>query len=353
MRLGSMSPLPTRAVGRTGLGVSLMGFGSAPLGELYAKLDEDICAATVRGARNAGITLFDSSPHYGNGLAEHRLGSALRKFPRDNYVLCTKVGRHMNPLSKPAAATAEDVISPGFAGGLSHPAKFDYSYDGVMRSVEQSLLRLATSHIDILLIHDVDVWTHGDQMETRFKEAMEGAYVALDKLRSEKVVKAIGCGLNESEMCERFARAGDFDCMLLAGRYSLLEQDALNSFLPLAVEKNISILLGGVFNSGILATGPIPGAKYNYRDAPPDIMQRAARIEALCKSHNVPLPVAAMRFALGHPAIASIVLGAVTPQEIARNMEGFTQRVPQSLWKDLRAAGLMRDDAPMPPEALS
>lgn len=353
MRLGSMSPLPARKVGRTALSVSLMGFGSAPLGELYTKLDEDVCAATVRAARTSGVNLFDSSPHYGNGLAEHRLGAALRKFPRDSFVISTKVGRHMNPLEGGASTVGKDVISPGFAGGLTHKAKFDYSYDGVMRSVEQSLLRLAVSNIDILLIHDVDVWTHGEEMERRFKEAMEGAYVALDKLRSEGSVKAIGCGLNEADMCERFARAGDFDCMLLAGRYSLLEQDALGSFLPLAVEKKISILLGGVFNSGILATGPIPGAKYNYRDAPPEIMARAGRIEAICKSHNVPLAVAAMRFPLGHPAMASIVLGAVAPHEIQRNLEGFTQRVPQSLWKDLKAAGLMREDAPLPPEALA
>ncbi len=353
MRLGSLSPLPARKVGKTGLNVSLLGFGSAPLGELYAKLDEDVCAATVRAAHASGVTLYDSSPHYGNGLAEHRLGAALRKFPRSSFVISTKVGRHMNPLSAGASTVGKDVISPGFAGGLTHRAQFDYSYDGTMRSVEQSLLRLAVSEIDILLIHDVDVWTHGDEMERRFREAMDGAYKALDKLRAEKLVKAIGCGLNESAMCERFARAGDFDCMLLAGRYSLLEQDSLSSFLPLAVEKSISILLGGVFNSGILATGPIPGAKYNYRDAPPDVMARAGRIEAICKSHNVPLAVAAMRFPLGHPAIASVVLGAVSPQEVARNMDGFAARVPQALWKDLKAAGLMREDAPTPPESLS
>ncbi|OJY38227.1 MAG: pyridoxal 4-dehydrogenase [Rhizobiales bacterium 65-9] len=351
--MGSLSPLPARTIGRTGLSVSIMGFGSAPLGELYARLDEDVCAATVRAARTSGMTLFDSSPHYGNGLAEHRLGAALRKFPRESFVLSTKVGRHMNPLESEAAARPKDVISPGFAGGLAHRARFDYSYDGVMRSVEQSLLRLAVANIDILLIHDVDVWTHGDEADRRFREAMEGAYVALDRLRSEGAVKAIGVGLNEAEMCERFARAGDFDCMLLAGRYSLLEQDALNSFLPLASERNISILLGGVFNSGVLATGPVPGAKYNYRDAPPEIMARAGRIEAICKAHDTPIAVAAMRFPLGHPAIASIVLGAVSPQEIARNLEGFTQRVPQALWRDLVAAGLMRDDAPLPPETLS
>ena len=352
MRLGSLSPLPMRALGRN-LRVSLLGFGSAPLGELYAKIDEDVAVATVRAARNAGINLFDTSPHYGNGLAEHRLGAALRKFPRESVVLSTKVGRHMNPLEGGSAEGKKDVISPGFAGGLKHKARFDYSYDGVMRSVEQSLLRLAVDSIDILLIHDVDVWTHGDEIEQRFKQAMEGAYVALDKLRASGAVKAIGVGLNESEMCARFARAGDFDCMLLAGRYSLLEQDSLDTFLPLAVEKKIAIMLGGVFNSGILATGPVPGAKYNYRDAPPDILARAARIEAICKSHDVPLAVAAMRFPLGHPAIASVVLGAVTPQEIARNLDGFTQRVPAALWKDLKAAGAMRADAPAPPETLS
>ncbi len=339
-----------RPVGRTGLSVSVLGFGAAPLGDLYAKLDDAEAIATVEAARGAGITLFDTSPHYGNGLSEHRMGTALRRAPRDSFVLSTKVGRVMNPWKAGGTAVGDDVAAPGFAGGLPHQAILDYSYDGAMRSLEQSLLRLGTSRIDIALIHDVDVWTHGEAYEQRFGEAMEGAYRALDKLRSEGVVKAIGVGINEAEVCARFARAGDFDCMLLAGRYSLLEQDCLDDFLPLALEKNIAILLGGVFNSGVLATGAVPGARYNYAPAPPAILERVARIEAVCRAHGVPLSEAAMRFPLGHPAIASIVLGAVTPAEVARNVAGFSAAVPAALFDDLAAEGLIRKDAPRPPE---
>ena len=191
-----------------------------------------------------------------------------------------------------------------------------------MRAFEQSLQRLALPSIDIALIHDVDVWTHGDQIETRFKEAMDGAYRALDRLRGEKVVKGIGVGVNESAMCVRFANAGDIDAVLLAGRYSLLEQPALADFLPLAEKKRIGVMLGGVFNSGILATGAIADAKYNYRPAPPEILERVRRIEAVCAAHDVALPVAAMQFALGHPAVASLVIGAVAPAEVDPQCRG-------------------------------
>ena len=267
--------LPARAIGRTDLKVSVIGFGSAPLGDLYAKLDEDAAISTVDAALAAGITLIDTSPHYGNGLAEHRCGTALRKRPRDSFVLSTKVGRWMDSRQAGGVAVGGQVAAPGFAGGLPHRAKVDYSYDGAMRSFEQSLLRLGLDRIDILLIHDVDVWTHGaEAIEARFREAMEGAYRALAGLREEGVVKAIGVGVNEAEMCVRFAMAGDFDTMLLAGRYSLLEQPALDHFMTLASQKGISLILGGVFNSGILATGAVAGARYNYREAPPEIVER-------------------------------------------------------------------------------
>src|SRR4051794_25153629 len=244
----------TRPLGRTGVPVSIIGFGSAPLGDLFVKLDDATAIATVEAALASGITLLDTSPHYGNGLAEHRIGTALRRVPRDSVVLSTKVGRVMAPRPTTAAGGRGPApTSPGFAGGLPHKASFDYSYDGAMRSFEQSLLRLGTDRVDVLLIHDVDVWTHGaDAVDGRFAEAMDGAYKALHDLREQGAVKAIGVGLNEADMCERFARAGDFDTMLLAGRYSLLEQPALQSFMPLALEKGIGIMLGGVFNSGIL-----------------------------------------------------------------------------------------------------
>ncbi|SED19788.1 D-threo-aldose 1-dehydrogenase [Rhizobiales bacterium GAS188] len=341
--------LPLRVLGRSGLKVSAIGFGAAPLGDLYAKLDEATATATVKAAFAAGITLLDTSPHYGNGLSEHRCGTALRGVPRDHYVLSTKVGRHMDPSRPGGTAVGVGVAAPGFAGGLPHKAVVDYSYDGTMRSFEQSLLRLGLDRVDILLIHDVDVWTHGaDAIEARFKEAMEGAYVALAKLRTAGVIKAIGVGLNEAEMCERFAKAGDFDTMLLAGRYSLLEQPALDGFMPLAAQKGIGLMLGGVFNSGILATGAVPGARYNYRPAPPDILAKVARIEAVCHAHGVKLADAALRFALGHKAVGSVVLGAVTPDEVSRNATSLSTPIPAGLWSDLKTEGLLRQDAPLP-----
>ncbi|MGY4594645.1 aryl-alcohol dehydrogenase-like predicted oxidoreductase [Bradyrhizobium sp. GM22.5] len=218
-----------------------------------------------------------------------------------------------------------------------------------MRSVEQSLLRLGTDRIDLLLIHDVDVWTHGkDAIEDRFREAMSGAYVALDKLRSEGVVAGIGIGVNEAEMCVRFAQAGSFEVMLLAGRYSLLEQPALEEFMPLALKQGIAVLLGGVFNSGILATGAIKGAKYNYQDAPPQILSKVAEIQRICAAHDVALPTAALHFALGHPAVASVVLGAHNAQEVERNVAALTTTVPGALWSDLKAASLLESEAPVP-----
>src|SRR5262249_36083304 len=264
--MNRLSALPRRTLGRTGLQVSVLGFGTAPLGDLYSRLDDATAIATIERALESGINLVDTSPLYGHGLSEHRCGTAIRRGQRRDLVLCTKVGRWMDP----RRGRGEES---GFVGGQPHHAVVDYSYDGTMRSVEQSLLRLGTDRLDLLLIHDVDVWTHGiEAIEDRFREAMTGAYVALERLRAEGVVSGIGIGVNEAELGWRFAQAGSFDTMLLAGRYSLLEQPALAEFLPLAQQQGIAVMLGGVFNSGILATGVVPGAKYNYRDATPDIL---------------------------------------------------------------------------------
>ncbi len=322
------------------LRLSLIGLGTAPLGNLFEKLDEDEAASTVATAYKSGVRLFDTSPHYGNGVAELRLGAVLRRYPRESFVLSTKVGRWMNAFER-LAPKDPNVFSPGFAGPLSHRAVFDYSYDGTMRSVEQSLLRTGLDRLDILLIHDVDVWTHGADYETRFREAMGGAYKALDKLRASGAVAAIGMGLNEADVAERFARAGDFDVMLLAGRYSLLEQPAAESFLPLAVEKKIGIMLGGVFNSGILATGAVKGAKYNYTPAPAEIVERVRRIEAACRKHRVSLRRAALAFAVAHPAVISVVLGAVKPAEVKANLADVVRPVPTALWQDLKELDLL------------
>lgn len=324
-----------------GLRPSLIGFGGAPLGDLYTRLDEATAQDTVRAALAAGVNLVDTSPLYGHGLSEHRIGAALRSVPRESVIVSTKVGRWMQP-GQPKRDGS------GYVGGLPHPAVIDYSYDGAMRSFEQSLLRLGTDHIDILLIHDVDVWTHGDSMEQRFAEAMDGAYRALERLRASGAVKAIGVGVNEAEMCVRFARAGDFDVMMLAGRYSLLEQGALPEFLPLALEKKIAVMLAGVFNSGILATGAKMGAFYNYKPAPPEVLARVARIETVCASHGVALPQAALAFCAAHRAVAAIVLGAVTPQEVARNLDLVARPVPAALWRDLKREGLLAEAAPVP-----
>lgn len=338
-------PLPRRALGRSALSVSQLGFGAAPLGDLYAYLDERTAQETVIAALQSGISLIDVSPLYGHGLAEHRIGAALRCAPEIRPVISTKVGRVMNPFHGRGDGS-------GYYGGLPHAARFDYSADGARRSLEQSLLRLGTDRIDIALIHDVDVWTHGaNAIETRIREALTGAYPALAKMRDEGMVGAIGIGVNEADICARFARETDMDAVLLAGRYSLLEQPALETFFPLALEKRIGVMLGGVFNSGILATGATPEARYNYKPAPPDILARVRAIETVCARHHVPLRVAALQFAAAHPAISSVVLGAVSPAEIHANVEAMRSAVPMDLWHDLKQAGLLSADAPTPADA--
>jgi len=335
--------LPSRPLGTTRLRVTTLGFGAAPLGDLYAKLDETQALAAVETAADRGVTLFDVAPLYGRGLAEHRLGHVLRQRPREGIVVSTKVGRVYAPA--PRGVDRRE----GYAGGLPFEGRFDYSYDGAMRSLEHSLLRLGLGRVDIALIHDIDPWTHGDAAPERQREALQGAWRALADLRAQGVIGAAGIGVNDAEVCEWFAREADPDCVLLAGRYKLLEQETLDSFLPLAAARNIGVMLGGVFNSGILATGAREGARYNYRPAEPRILDRVARIEAICNAHRVQLAHAALRFPLGHPAVTSIVLGGVSPAEVQTNLKAFALPVPPALWRDLATAGLLRPDAPLPP----
>ncbi|MDM0078806.1 aldo/keto reductase [Variovorax sp. J2P1-59] len=329
----------------TDLAFSVIGLGTAPMGDLYQLLDEKTCIATVERAFECGVRVFDTSPHYGNGLSESRIGAGLRYAPRNELIVSTKIGRVMDPFTKPPPRNP-DVYSPGFAGGYPHAARFDYSYDGTMRSVEQSLLRMGLDRLDVLLIHDCDVWTHGKDAERRFAEAMDGAYRALDKLRSEKTVAAIGFGINEADTCVRFARAGDFDLAMMAGRYSLLIQNGLSEFLPLALEKKMGVMLAGVFNSGILATGAIQGAKFEYAPAPEDILERVRKIEAICAAHGTSIRRAALQFALAHPAVVSVVLGGVEPAEVEANATDADRTVPAGLWHDLKSAGLLDSAAP-------
>jgi len=333
-----------RVLGSSNLEVPVFGFGGAPLGNMYHAFSDEQAEATVSAAYEAGMRFFDTAPFYGFGLSEHRVGDALRWQPRDSFVLSTKIGRVLKPRDP---STLDGGL---FKRVLPFEPVFDYSYDGVMRSVEDSLQRLGTYRIDVLLIHDVDIWTHGSEeaRKARFDEVMGGGYKALRQLRDEGVIGAIGAGLNEVAACEAFARAGDFDCFLLAGRYTLLEQGALDGFLPLCQEKNISLMIGGPYNTGILATGAVEGAYYNYAPAPPAIMEQVRRIEAVCARHDVKLPTAALRFPLGHPNVAAIIPGARNPDEIAANKAIFEAPIPADFWADLKAEGLLRKDAPIP-----
>jgi D-threo-aldose 1-dehydrogenase len=322
-----------------------LGFGTAPLGNLYRPMTEREAHATLDASWLAGYRYYDTAPLYGLGLSETRLNGFLRDKPRESYLLSTKIGRLMQ-LCPPAERSRPNA----FFNVPSRREVFDYSYDGVMRSLEFSLERLGLDSIDILYAHDVDITTHGTKQasDQRIRELMEGGYKALTKLRDEGVIKAIGAGVNEWEVAETLARAGDFDLFLLAGRYTLLEQKALDSFLPLCVERKIGVVIGGPFNSGILATGPKPGARYEYAPASAEILERVKHIQRVCKAHAIDLIEAALRFPLGHPAIVSVIPGGQKPTETRRNAEILSVKIPAALWRDLKAEGLLRQDAPTP-----
>jgi D-threo-aldose 1-dehydrogenase len=335
--------LPLRSLGRTGLQVSALGIGGAPLGDIYERLDDATAIATVEAAAEAGITLFDTAPLYGQGSSEHRFGTALRRRPTGSFVLSTKVGRVLHP------APAGRTKTTRFIGGLEFDVTHEYTYDATMRSFEASLHRLGLPKVDVLLIHDADAWSHGpEEGPKKYKEAMEGAHKALVELREQGVIKGFGIGTNDIVYAAKYLRDGDFDCMLMAGRYSLLEQPGLAEVLPLAAEKNVGVMLGGVFNSGILATGPIANATYNYTPAPPEIVNKVTKINNVCKSHGVALPTAGIHFSLGHAAVSSVVLGAVKPDEVHRNADAMRAEVPAALWADLKSEGLLNPDAPAP-----
>ncbi len=278
----------TRTFGRAGFDVTLLGYGGAPIGNIFRPVPEAEAQAQIAEAWDMGVRSFDTAPMYGHGLSEHRVGHALLTRDRDDYVLSTKVGRTLTPARRGSFDTGIWVDTPPFR------ADFDYSYDAVLRQVEDSLQRMCQDRFDILYVHDVDRYTHGDAQPARFAEALEGAFPALIRLREEGVVRAIGVGVNEADVCVDALERVDLDCILLAGRYTLLEQDPVKDLLPLAVERDVAIVLGGVLNSGILATGAVPGAKFNYQPAPEEVLSRVRDIEKHCERHRVPL--AAARF---------------------------------------------------------
>lgn len=333
-----------RQLGSTALKTSVLGLGGAPIGGFRFQLSEEQGVQTVAAAYDAGLRYFDTSPYYGYGRSELIYGFALRSRPRDSFVLSTKVGRWMAPLSE------GEAVAGWRSGGLPFKATFDYSRDGTLRSLEQSLLRLGMARIDIALIHDVDVWTHGTQEEAdrRFKETMAGCFPALAELRRVGVIGAIGVGLNETAMSLRFAREADIDCIMLAGRYTLLEQGAIDELLPLCDRKGMSILLAAPLNTGILAVGAREGATYDYKPAPPAILDKVRRIEAVCRRHDVELAAAALQFPLGHPRMASIVAGATKPAEVRENAARMSAPIPADLWRELKHERLLAEAAPVP-----
>ncbi|GFE63675.1 aldo/keto reductase [Litoreibacter roseus] len=330
--------------GTGGLTFTELGFGTAPLGNLYKAISDEEARATLDAAWAGGVRYYDTAPLYGLGLAETRLNSFLRDKPRDDYVLSSKVGRLMQPCPPDERS--------GFGKWFEVPPRqevFDYSYDGVMRSVEFSLARLGVHRIDILYVHDLCVFTHGSQgaSDARVAEFFDkGGYDAMIKLRDEGTVAGIGGGINEWEVCQTLAERGDFDLFLLAGRYTLLEQGALDSFLPLCHARGIGIVTGGPYNSGILATGAVEGAYYNYDPAPPEIMNRVARIEAICADHDVDMIDAAFQFPLLHPTTVSVIPGGQGVQEMESNLKAANAEIPAALWDDLKTQGFMREDAP-------
>lgn len=324
------------------LEVTRLGLGTVPIGGFAAEVATADACETVRAAYDAGVRFFDTAPLYGHGRSEVRLGAALQDMARDSYMLATKVGRLLRadaPLHLPVSYEGKSL----FEGEHDVNPVFDFSYDGAMRSIEESLERLQLDSIDVVHIHDPD---------DHYDEAMAGAYVAIEKLRSEGVIKAIGAGMNQSEMLTRLARDGDFDCFLLAGRYTLLDQSALDDLLPACEERGIALIAGGLFNSGVVLNAN-PGATYNYIPAPQDVIDRARRIDAVCRRHDVPVAAAAIQFPLAHPAVANALLGMRSVAEVSENVRLADMPIPSDLWAELISEGLLREDAPTPGDEVS
>ena len=336
----SYDPFEQVTLGTTDVAVTRLGLGSAEIGGLYAAVSDGQAASLMAHAWDAGVRYFDTAPYYGYGNAERRVGAGLQRRQRDAFALSTKVGRLLDPVAADAAGShVAAAAADGFFGDIQ-PVRivYDYSRDGVMRSVEDSLERLGLDRIDILYIHDAD-----DHMD----EAMLGAYPAMRELREQGVVGAIGAGMNRVDMTLRFAREGDFDAFMLAGRYTLLEQPALAELLPVCEEKGLSIVAVGVMNSGILAN-PRPGARYNYAEAPAGLIEKAQALATVCERHGVDLKTAAIQFPLAHPAVASVAAGVRTIDHFDDYPRAMAADIPADLWAELRHEGLIPEDVPTP-----
>ena len=337
----------TRRIGNTAVEVTALALGSAPLGGLYAALSDAQAQATIDAAWEAGIRYFDTAPHYGRTKAEHRLGAALRNRPRKEFVLSTKVGRRFIATEKPYDG------NDGWVDPLPFEPVYDYTYDGILRSFEDSQQRLGIVDIDIVLIHDIGRYTHGDKHVQYWRQLRDqGGFRALAELRATRGVKAIGLGVNESAAIIEAMAECDLDCALLAGRYTLLEQAVLDELLPACEKRHVSIVIGGAFNSGILARGLDDTDKspstFDYGAAPSAIIERVERLQTICRQFGVALSSAALQFPYAHPAVATVLMGVRSADELTRNVAAFTQPLPEALWAALKANGLLQATAPVP-----
>jgi D-threo-aldose 1-dehydrogenase len=328
----AMQPLPTTSI------ASQLGMGCAEIGNLHRAISEPEAYAVLEAARVAGITLFDTAPGYGNGLSELRVGAFLRDHPGEGLTCSTKVGRYLVPGSGSG-------IRDFFAAPLPFEGRFDYSYDGVMRSFEQSLLRLGVTAVDCLFVHELDASNHGDALETHCRALLGGGLRALDELRSAGHTRQIGLAVNQPDVGARLLGGAAFDVALLASRYTLIDQSGLDEFLPLALERDVEVIAGGVFNSGILATGAAPGARYDYVEADAAVAAQVAAIEAVCWRHSVPLAAVALQFTLAHPAITTVLIGTSRPERIGENMAALACAIPEALWNELADLGSPRANA--------
>ncbi|HEX7850271.1 MAG TPA: aldo/keto reductase [Sphingomonas sp.] len=325
-----------------------LGFGAAGIGNLYRATTEENAAETIRAAWTAGIRYFDTAPHYGFGLSEKRLGLTLPQIdPGEISILSTKVGRRLDPV-RPDIDLG--MLRQGFVTPEPVESAFDYSYDSVMRSYDASRRRLQRERIDILYAHDIGRLTHGEDHPRLFREFMDGGYRAMRELRDGGAVGAIGLGVNEYAVCEEVLAEGDLDLVLLAGRYTLLEQDSLATFLPLCERRDVKIVLGGPYNSGILAKGVRRGGElyYNYEPAPQTIIDRVGAIEDICAEHGVPIAAAALQFPLAHPQVASVIPGMGNPRQVTEAVRLMRIDIAPALWSELKDRGLIRADAPVP-----
>ncbi len=340
-----MDPLATRELGRTGVRLTQLGLGGAPIGSMAVKVSEVDSFATVRQGWAEGLRYFDTAPWYGRGLSELRMGAGLRDLPRDQFVLSSKVGRW---LKRPVDRASFDTTP--WVGGNPFAIVFDYTYDGIMRSYEQSLQRLGLATFDLAVIHDLDFWHHASEAKVAAYEAqlMASGWRALDELKRTGLIRAIGAGINERVMLDRWMDRVDLDFFLVALPYTLLDQDVLDHEFPRLAERGMGVVIGAVFASGILATGPIDDARYAYAPASDAVRDKTRRIAEVCARHDVPLAAAALQFPLGHPSVTAVIPGAFSAEQVSRNVATFRQDIPADLWAELKAEGLLHAEAPVP-----